>query len=141
MFEFKMVQLLKELLGVVVIPFVLIFKTSQSSFNVIDFFREFSVHVDGVGYVCSFAVFDFKRHGNPKYGSYEPTDKYHRSKQGKMEKSFISFRNNFPNWEPDQQGSLYSKRVKESIISEANEVSSHTLKTPIDWEFGSFYNK
>ncbi|CAG8542344.1 8435_t:CDS:2, partial [Scutellospora calospora] len=34
--------------------------------QIVDFFREFTVHVDGLGYVCSFAEFDFKRHGNVK---------------------------------------------------------------------------
>lgn len=29
----------------------------------IDFFRESTVHVEGLGHVCSFGVFDFKRLG------------------------------------------------------------------------------
>lgn len=88
-----------------------------------DFFREFTVHVDGVGYICSFGLFDFKRHGNPNYGSVagraNGTDKYHRSKQGKMEKSFLNFATNYPDWTPDDQGSVYLERLKEFDASQS----------------------
>ena len=33
------------------------------------FVRDFTVHVDGIGDVCSLACFDLARHGNAKYGS------------------------------------------------------------------------
>ncbi|CAG8482148.1 19241_t:CDS:10 [Dentiscutata erythropus] len=81
--------------------------------HIIDFFREFTVHVDGLGYVCSFAVFDFKRHGNVKYGApAEVENEYYLSKDGKMEKSFLNFKANHPDWEPtDPAGSLYLSRL------------------------------
>ena len=31
--------------------------------------RDFTVHVDGIGDVCSLSGFDLHRHGNAKYGS------------------------------------------------------------------------
>ena len=51
------------------------------------------MHVDGRGYVCSFAEFNFERHGNVKFGA--PTqvqDKKMVSNEGKMEKSFLNFK-------------------------------------------------
>ena len=63
----------QELLSVVFTPFVLWFSLPKSAEGIIDFFREFTVHVDGLGYVCSFAVFDFKRHGNVKVGPIYPS--------------------------------------------------------------------
>jgi autophagy-related protein 9 len=54
---------LEEILSVLTTPFILWFSLPNCSDKVVDFFREFTVHVDGIGYVCSFAVFDFKRHG------------------------------------------------------------------------------
>jgi len=54
---------LEEILSVLITPCILWFSLPNSSEKVVDFFREFTVHVDGIGYVCSFAVFDFKRHG------------------------------------------------------------------------------
>lgn len=54
----------QELLSVVLTPFVLWYSLPPCAPAIIDFFRDFTMHVDGLGYVCSFAVFDFKRHGN-----------------------------------------------------------------------------
>lgn len=55
---------IRELLSVVLTPFVLWFSLPNCAPAIVDFFREFTVHVDSLGYVCSFAVFDFRRHGN-----------------------------------------------------------------------------
>lgn len=33
------------------------------------FVRENTVHVEGLGDVCSLTTFDLARHGNPRYGS------------------------------------------------------------------------
>lgn len=56
----------QELLSVVLTPFVLWFSLPDCAPAIVDFFREFTIHVDSLGYVCSFAVFDFQRHGNVK---------------------------------------------------------------------------
>lgn len=60
-FDLKLTNFFKELLAVILTPFVLGFSLPTCSGAIIDFFREFTVHVEGIGYVCSFAVFDFKR--------------------------------------------------------------------------------
>ncbi len=85
---------LQELLSVVFAPLVLCLSLPESADQIVDFFREFTVHVNGLGYVCSFAQFDFMRHGNVKYGVQGATvdDEYYLSKQGKMEKSFLNFK-------------------------------------------------
>jgi len=70
MFELKVVLILQNILSVIFIPFILWLSLPDCSEQIVDFFREFTVHVDGVGYVCSFAVFDFKRHGNVKVIDY-----------------------------------------------------------------------
>ncbi|CAJ0875714.1 4253_t:CDS:10 [Entrophospora sp. SA101] len=81
--------------------------------DIVDFFREFTVHVDDIGYVCSFAVFDFKKHGDVKYGApTEAHNEYYVSKDGKMEKSFLNFKANHPDWEPtDPTGSLFLSKM------------------------------
>ncbi len=66
LFVMKIVIYGQELLSVLLTPLVLWFTLPQCAPAIIDFFREFTVHVDGLGYVCSFAVFDFQRHGNVK---------------------------------------------------------------------------
>lgn len=63
LFALKINVFFTELLSVLLTPFILWFSLPPCAGSIIDFFREFTVHVDGVGYVCSFAVFDFRRHG------------------------------------------------------------------------------
>ncbi|CDO73643.1 hypothetical protein BN946_scf185014.g113 [Trametes cinnabarina] len=66
LFQMKVVIFTQELLSVLLTPFVLWYSLPPCAPAIVDFFREFTVHVDGLGYVCSFAVFDFQRHGNVK---------------------------------------------------------------------------
>lgn len=66
LFAMKIIVYAGELLSVVLTPFVLWLSLPACAPAIIDFFREFTVHVDSLGYVCSFAVFDFQRHGNIK---------------------------------------------------------------------------
>ncbi|KAI8342329.1 autophagy protein Apg9-domain-containing protein [Chlamydoabsidia padenii] len=113
LFDYKVSLFLQELVSVVFTPVILGLSLPSSAEQIVDFFREFSVHVDGLGYVCSFAQFDFEKHGNIKYGA--PTkidDDYYLSKEGKMEKSFLNFKANNPEWEPnDMAGSVYLDRL------------------------------
>lgn len=62
----KILIFVQEVVSVVLTPFVLWLSLPSCAPAIIDFFREFSVHVDGRGYVCSFAEFNFERHGNVK---------------------------------------------------------------------------
>ena len=44
-------------------------------------------------------------HGNPKYGAPTPhVPKYQKSRQGKMEKSFLTFVATYPTWQPGPAG-------------------------------------
>lgn len=66
LFQLKVVNFLRELMSVVLTPFVLWYGFSDARCEqIVDFFREFTIHVEGIGYVCSFAVFDFSKLGNP----------------------------------------------------------------------------
>ncbi|CAG8721037.1 16212_t:CDS:2, partial [Acaulospora colombiana] len=112
-------------------PLILMLALPNSAPAIIDFFREFTVHVDTLGHVCSFAVFDFKRHGNirfgaPSFGEQDintqeagkdgrwQEDERLQSKDGKMEKSFLAFKAAHPEWTPsDPVGSLYLERLRE----------------------------
>ncbi|KAI8391051.1 autophagy protein Apg9-domain-containing protein [Radiomyces spectabilis] len=113
LFDYRVSLFLQELLSVIFTPVVLWFSLPRCAEQIVDFFREFTVHVDGLGYVCSFAQFDFARHGNIKYGApTEVEDEYYMTKEGKMEKSFLNFKVNNPGWEPnDIAGSMYLSRL------------------------------
>lgn len=56
LFQMKIALFVQEILSVLITPFVLWYSLPDCAGPVVDFFREFTVHVDGLGYVCSFAV-------------------------------------------------------------------------------------
>lgn len=99
LYQMKIVIFLEEVLTIIVTPFILWFSLPKCSDQIIDFFREFTIHVDGVGYVCSFAVFDFKnglgkkpaKHG----GNADPREDYYSTKHGKMAASYFGFLDNY----------------------------------------------
>ncbi|KAJ3383174.1 autophagy protein atg9 [Lobulomyces angularis] len=123
LFEYNIVLFLAEVLSLAFGPFIFWFSLPNSSEGIIDFFREFTVHVESLGYVCSFAVFDFKRHGNIKYGAQpEVQNEKFVSNQGKMEQSFLDFKAQNPSWEPNPNfgGSMYLS----TILSKKSEIKN-----------------
>ncbi|KAF9888365.1 autophagy protein atg9 [Aspergillus nanangensis] len=104
LYQMKIVVFLEEILSMIFTPFILWFSLPKCSDRLIDFFREFTVHVDGMGYLCSFAVFDFKKGTNViSQGDAqrrEPTRQdlradYFSTKDGKMLASYYGFLDNY----------------------------------------------
>ncbi|KAH8645631.1 autophagy protein Apg9 [Xylariales sp. PMI_506] len=98
LYKLKIVIFLEEILGILVTPLILFFSLPKSSDQIIDFFREFTIHVDGLGYVCSFAVFDFQKDPkNPRQQgiSGDAREDYYATKHGKMQASMYGFLDNY----------------------------------------------
>jgi len=112
MFPLKIQTFFNEIISIFVVPLMLIFVLPKQAKAITDFVRDFTETRPVLGDVCSFAVFDFERHGNAKYGAHVPHDKYYRSSQGKMEKSFLTFLENNPNWVPSEDGQQLVQKVK-----------------------------
>jgi len=81
------------------------------------FFRDFTINEDGVGDICKFGVFPLEEHGNPHYGVDSNCPKTMQTKQGKLEKSFLSFKANNPDWKPSRDGEKYLENVSQIISS------------------------
>lgn len=108
LYQMKIFMFVEEILSMVFTPFVLWFSLPKCSDRIIDFFREFTVHVDGIGYVCSFAEFKMKKpsddhadpiqerqlngHGAP---SQDARHDYFASKDHKLEQSYWGFMNDY----------------------------------------------
>lgn len=60
LYSLKIIIIVNELLSLILTPFVLWFKVSHNSLAIVDFFRDYSIHVDGLGNVCYFAMFNFE---------------------------------------------------------------------------------
>lgn len=105
-YQMKVVIFLEEIISIILTPFILWISLPKCSDRIVDFFREFTVHVDGLGYVCSFAVFDFKKGGNtsaqPLQGSPQDLrEEYYSTKDNKMLTSYYNFIDNYgPNQRP-----------------------------------------
>ncbi len=60
------VYFLEELLSPFITPIILCFQFRRRSLQIIDFLRNYTVDVQGVGDVCSFAQLDVAKHGDLK---------------------------------------------------------------------------
>lgn len=109
LYQMQISILLEEILSMLFTPFVLWFSLPECSDRIIDFFREFTVNVDGLGYVCSFAEFNFKKPAQTGTGSNagtrgnKPADvaaqaretEYYAAKDDKLEQSYYNFLNDY----------------------------------------------
>lgn len=98
LYKMKVVIFLEEVMGIITTSLLLLLTLPKCSDQIVDFFREFTIHVDGLGYVCSFAVFDFKKGvGNAdQLGAGEDVrEDYYSTKHGKMAASYFGFIDNY----------------------------------------------
>ncbi|GAO13916.1 hypothetical protein UVI_02003690 [Ustilaginoidea virens] len=99
LYKMRVVIFLEEVLGIITTPLLLFFSLPKCADQIVDFFREFTVHVDGLGYVCSFAVFDFKKgveqSAPQRAGGMDVREDYYSTKHGKMAASYYGFLDNY----------------------------------------------
>ncbi|KAL2694615.1 autophagy protein atg9 [[Neocosmospora] mangrovei] len=98
LYKMKVVIFLEEVMGIITTPMLLLFSLPKCSDQIVDFFREFTIHVDGLGYVCSFAVFDFQKGpGNTgqQAAHQDVREDYYSTKHGKMAASYYGFIDNY----------------------------------------------
>ncbi|XP_041478449.1 autophagy-related protein 9A-like [Lytechinus variegatus] len=114
LFQYKAVYFLEELLSPIVTPYVLIFKLRSRAVDIVDFYRNFTVDVIGVGDVCSFAQMDIRTHGNPKWmtGGNTDANQYNQAEDGKTELSLMHFTVTNPKWTPPQSSKFFISALK-----------------------------
>ena len=106
LYQTKVFIFMEEILSIILAPLVLWISLPKCCDRLVDFFREFTVHVDGMGYVCSFAVFDFKKAGNnaaqlDEAAAHDLRAEYFSTKDGKMMASYYGFKDAYgPNPRP-----------------------------------------
>uniref|UniRef100_A0A8C5C2E0 Autophagy-related protein 9 n=1 Tax=Gadus morhua TaxID=8049 RepID=A0A8C5C2E0_GADMO len=129
LFQYKAVFILEELISPVVTPFILIFSLRRKSLEIIDFFRNFTVEVVGVGDTCSFAQMDIRQHGHPAWMSAGKTEAsiYQQAEDGKTELSLMHFAITNPQWQPPQETTHFISQLKEKVH---REVGGASMVTP-----------
>lgn len=98
LYKMRVVIFLEEIMGIITTPMLLLFSLPRCSEQIVDFFREFTIHVDGLGHVCSFAVFNFQKGVNNKGRERREGDvreDYYATKHGKMAASYYGFVDNY----------------------------------------------
>ncbi|XP_062853790.1 autophagy-related protein 9A [Trichomycterus rosablanca] len=120
LFQYKAVFILEELLSPVITPFILIFCLRRKSLEIIDFFRNFTVEVVGVGDTCSFAQMDVRQHGHPAWMSAGKTEAsiYQQAEDGKTELSLMHFAITNPQWQPPRESTHFISQLKEKVHRE-----------------------
>jgi hypothetical protein len=90
----------------------LCFSLPQSAPAIINFIREHSSYVEGVGTVCVFSLFQLEKYGDENYGA--PTSNANTAEileNGKLEQSFFNFQQAYPNWEGNNAGKIMVDRI------------------------------
>lgn len=98
----------------------MIFWLRPRAVNLVDFLRNFTVDVIGVGDVCSFAQMDTKRHGNPRWLSKTNSKKSYQAKNGKTELSLIHFVHTNPKWKLPADSLAFIDQLKDKAIKEVS---------------------
>ncbi|PSN64563.1 APG9-domain-containing protein [Corynespora cassiicola Philippines] len=99
LYQPKVLIFAEEILSMVITPFLLMFRLPQCSERIVDFFREFSIVVDGLGVVCSYSMFPFKKgennlpanRGGGRREDTELREDYFMAKDNKMLASYYGF--------------------------------------------------
>jgi autophagy-related protein 9 len=145
LFPYTALTLVEELLSPIITPFVLLFLLRPRAHSIIDFFRNFTVDVVGVGDVCSFAQLDVRRHGNPNWQqaaaprvSPEPgceddeveetckidANSYTQGEAGKTEMSLINFTLANPNWRPPPEAADFINNLRQHASNQVDVLPS-----------------
>nr|CAD7423592.1 unnamed protein product [Timema monikensis] len=106
--------------------------------DIVDFYRNFTVEVLGVGDVCSFAQMDVRRHGNPTWHTsirvtsplpgqtpIEPglTNQYTQAEDGKTELSLVHFTLTNPKWRPPEDAENFVTALRNQAKRDADQLT------------------
>ena len=56
---------IEKMISPILTPLILLFWVRPRAGVYVDFFRDYTVNVEGVGDICSLANFDVRKHGDP----------------------------------------------------------------------------
>lgn len=126
-FQLRAFYLLAELVSPITTPLILIFYIRPRALDLVDFFRNFTVSVVGVGDVCSFAQMDVRKHGNPEWQPTHSTvgdlteaantplcetNQYTQGEHGKTELSLVHFALTNPDWKMPNDAKTFVNGLK-----------------------------
>lgn len=113
LYQMKVLIFVEEMLSLVVAPFILWRNSGDCSERIVDFFRSSTVQVDGLGHLCTFAVFKFRKHKNIEDDATKDVEglreEYFGTKDDKMVKSQYYFMQRLGQYDQHQGASRYGR--------------------------------
>eukprot|EP00047_Mylnosiga_fluctuans_P003877 m.231457 g.231457 ORF g.231457 m.231457 type:complete len:662 (+) comp12220_c0_seq1:47-2032(+) len=114
LFQFRIVTFLEEVMGSLVVPYLLIFRFPRHTDNLVRFFRTHTSSQKGIGDVCTYALFGSRQTATARIAEtslddvpdtvvdipFQPSD-------SKMEHSLINFKMHNEDWKPDDASSVF----------------------------------
>lgn len=133
LFQTKVTAILIEVFSPIVTPFILAFSLRHRALDIIDFFRNFTIDVVGVGDVCSFALMDVSKHGNHHWcdENYTKADQYQQAENGKTELSLMHFTETNPHWKPPQSSTVFINHLREQALVDAGRLQAINSDNPL----------
>lgn len=127
-----------ELISPLVTPFILFFWLRPRALEIVDFYRNYTAEVAGVGDVCAFSMMNLRKNGNPAWrspGLLIPETSTAKSPQidqaedGKLEMSLLSFSVRNPTWDPVD---IEAKEFVDEIIAKTRQKNSSNSESIIN---------
>lgn len=139
LFQYKAVYLLEELLSPIITPIILCFFLRHKALDIVDFYHNFTVEVVGVGDVCSFALMDVKKHGNPQWMSQDQTqaNQFQQAEDGKTELSLMHFKLTNPDWKPPAESAAFLANLHEQAQRDADTLHLLQEENPLYYSLHS----
>jgi len=119
--------LFNELISPLVTPFILLFWLRPRALEIVDFYRNYTAQVMGVGDVCAFSMMNICKNGNPTWRSPGPSlpstpktklPQVDQAEDGKLEMSLLSFSVRNPTWDPVD---IEAKEFVDEIIAKTRQ--------------------
>ncbi|CDY10782.1 BnaA05g11540D [Brassica napus] len=116
LFQYTGMMLLEEMASIFITPFLLMFVVPKRVDDILQFIRNFTVDIEGVGNVYSFNAFDSRTMGILN--------------MGKMEKSFLSFQSSFPTWESNSLEKQFLSNLRTFRDQKLPEINTRHSSSP-----------
>jgi autophagy-related protein 9 len=116
----------------------LFFWLRPRALEIVDFYRNYTAEVAGVGDVCAFSMMNLRKNGNPAWRSPvsrsfdQPTAKLpqvDQAEDGKLEMSLLSFSVRNPTWDPVD---IEAKEFVKEIIAKTRQTYASTSEFSIN---------
>ncbi|CAB3396700.1 unnamed protein product [Caenorhabditis bovis] len=137
-FQMKWMYFLIEVTSPIFTPFIVLFWLKPRASQIVNFFHDHTVLIDGVGDICSFAEMDVGKHGDPKWNSIRNRDgdeqdddgdeddiapivtSHNRARDGKTELSVLHFKTTNPEWKGSKHTEAFVKKFKNRLIQDTS---------------------